>query len=137
MQAKIATYGTPPGHRLSLAREGTQLIIRFLGRLQSTDNILGPWTDLADTSPYAITAASQAQYYRAWENESSLSTSAESVLAENLVHPGGIGRTERWGKFGLVPKAVIPSALVTLIDQRLKFEGDFGVARPQRNRDHG
>jgi metallophosphoesterase (TIGR03768 family) len=67
MQAKIAGYGGPLGHHLAIDRDGTGAVINFLGELQSADNLLGPWTYVTDTSPYAVSAANAAKFYRAVE----------------------------------------------------------------------
>ena len=42
-------------------------MINFLGKLQSADTLLGPWSDVANTSPYAVSAANMAKFYRAIE----------------------------------------------------------------------
>jgi hypothetical protein len=42
-------------------------MINFLGELQSTDNLLGPWNDITNTSPYAVSAVNCAKFYRAAE----------------------------------------------------------------------
>jgi metallophosphoesterase (TIGR03768 family) len=74
MQAKIAGYGGPLGHRLAIDGNETGAVINFLGELQSADTVLGPWSDVTDTSPYAVSAANGAKFYRAWESDSSNST---------------------------------------------------------------
>jgi 3',5'-cyclic AMP phosphodiesterase CpdA len=67
MQTKIAGYGGPLGHNVALDRIGTGVVINFLGELQSADTLLGPWRDVANTSPYAVSAANAAKFYRAVE----------------------------------------------------------------------
>ena len=67
MQAKIAGYGGPPGHHVAIDRLGTGVAINFLGELQSADNILGPWNNIANTSPYTVCATNAASFYRAFE----------------------------------------------------------------------
>jgi hypothetical protein len=67
MQAKIAGYGGPMGHRVAIDRNGTGVVIDFLGTLQSADSILGSWTDVTNTSPYAVSAPNAAKCYRAAE----------------------------------------------------------------------
>jgi len=42
-------------------------VINFLGKLQSADDILGPWTYVTDTSPYAVSATNGAKFYRTVE----------------------------------------------------------------------
>jgi hypothetical protein len=42
--------------------------------LQSADDILGPWTYVTDTSPYAVSTTNGAKFYRACESDSSNST---------------------------------------------------------------
>jgi hypothetical protein len=67
MQAKIAGYGGPLGHRVSIDRIGTGVAINFLGELQFADNLLGPWNDVTNTSPYSVSATNTASFYRAVE----------------------------------------------------------------------
>lgn len=68
MQTKIAGYGTPLGHRMTIEQDGTATVIGFLGTLQSADSILGPWTDVpASTSPYTVPVRNAAKFYRALE----------------------------------------------------------------------
>jgi hypothetical protein len=67
MQTKIAGYGAPLGHRVSTDRNGTGVVINFIGKLQSADTILGPWTNVTNTSPYTVTATNSAKFYRAAE----------------------------------------------------------------------
>ena len=71
MQEKIAGYGGPLGHNVAIDRIGTGVAINFLGELQSADTVLGPWSDLTDTSPYAVSATNGAKFYRACESDSS------------------------------------------------------------------
>jgi hypothetical protein len=59
---------TQVGCKLAIDRIGTRVVINFLGELQSTDNILGPWSNVATNSPYAALAANVAKFCRAWEN---------------------------------------------------------------------
>jgi hypothetical protein len=42
-------------------------MINFLGELQSADTVLGPWNDVTNTSPYEVSAANGAKFYRAAE----------------------------------------------------------------------
>ena len=42
-------------------------MINFLGKLQSADDILGPWTYVTNTSPYTVSATNGAKFYRAAE----------------------------------------------------------------------
>jgi metallophosphoesterase (TIGR03768 family) len=66
MQAKIAGYGTPLVHLLSIGRDASGEVITFTGKLQSADSILGPWTEVQGaTSPYAVSAPSGTKFYRA------------------------------------------------------------------------
>ena len=67
MQAKIAGYGAPLGHRVAIDRIGTGVSVNFLGTLQSADTLPGPWADVTNTSPYAVSAPSDAKFYRAAE----------------------------------------------------------------------
>jgi hypothetical protein len=67
MQTKIAGYGGPLGHNVAIDSIGTGVVINFLGELQSANNILGPWNDVTDASPYTVSAANAAKFYRAAE----------------------------------------------------------------------
>ena len=67
MQTIIAGYGGPLGHRVSVDSDGTGVVINFLGELKSADTLLGPWTDITDTSPYAASATGDMKFYRAAE----------------------------------------------------------------------
>src|ERR1039458_10723492 len=74
MQAMIAGYGGPLGHNVAIDRIGAGVAINFLGELQSADTVLGPWSDVTDTSPYAVSATNGAPFYRACESDSSNAT---------------------------------------------------------------
>jgi metallophosphoesterase (TIGR03768 family) len=74
MQTKIANYGGPLGHRVAVDRIGAGVAINFLGELQSADTVLGPWSDVTDTSPYAVSATNGEKFYRACESDNSNST---------------------------------------------------------------
>jgi hypothetical protein len=67
MREKIANCGEPLGHKVAIDRDGTGVVISFLGELQSADTPVGPWTDVANISPYAVSAASATKFYRATE----------------------------------------------------------------------
>jgi len=67
MQTKIANYGGPLGHRVSVDSDGTGVTINFLGELWSADTVLGPWSDVTDTSPFTESVTSAAKFYRAAE----------------------------------------------------------------------
>ena len=67
MQTKIAGLGEPLGHKLAIDREGTGVVINFLGELQSADTLFGPWNNVTTTSPYAVSATNAAKFYRAAE----------------------------------------------------------------------
>ena len=67
MREKIAICGEPVGHKVAIDRDGTGVTINFLGELQSADTLLGLWSDVANTSPYAVPAANGAKFYRAVE----------------------------------------------------------------------
>jgi hypothetical protein len=45
----------------------TGVVISFLGEWQSADALLGPWSNVANTSPYPVSAASALKFYRAVE----------------------------------------------------------------------
>ena len=57
--------GTPELAPSNVSQSG--VVINFLGELQSADTLLGPWSDVANTSPYAVSAANAAKFYRAVE----------------------------------------------------------------------
>jgi len=67
MQGVIANLGGPPGHNVAIDCNGTVVTINFLGELQSADSILGPWNDVTNISPYSVSAANGAKFYRATE----------------------------------------------------------------------
>jgi hypothetical protein len=67
MQAKIAGYGGPLGHNVAIDCIGTGVAVNFLGELQSADTLSGPWNDVTNASPYAVSAATGTIFYRAVE----------------------------------------------------------------------
>ena len=67
MREKIANCGEPLGHQVAIDRDGTGVVINFLGELQCADAPLGPWNNVATNSPYAVPAANGAKFYRAIE----------------------------------------------------------------------
>jgi metallophosphoesterase (TIGR03768 family) len=67
MQAKIAGLGEPLGNRVAIDHDGDGVIVNFLGELLSADNLNGPWTDVTNISPYAVSSANAAKFYRAAE----------------------------------------------------------------------
>ena len=67
MQAVIANCGGPLGLNVAIDNIGNGAAINFLGALQSADNLLGPWNDVTDTSPYTVSATNGAKFYRAAE----------------------------------------------------------------------
>jgi hypothetical protein len=67
MQTVIAGYGEPLGHHVAIDGNETGAVINFLGELQSADNILGPWNDVTNASPYTAPASSGVKFYRAAE----------------------------------------------------------------------
>ena len=42
-------------------------MINFLGKLQSADTLLGPWSNVTNISPYSVSATNAAEFYRAAE----------------------------------------------------------------------
>jgi len=66
MQNVIAGYGGAPGHHVAIQANGTGAVIHFVGKLQSADAVLGPWSDVTTTSPYEVSAPA-AKFYRAVE----------------------------------------------------------------------
>src|ERR1035437_7777448 len=67
MQTKIANYGGPLGHHVAIDRTADGVTINFLGELQSADTLAGPWNDVTSVSPYSVSAAVTAKFYRASE----------------------------------------------------------------------
>jgi hypothetical protein len=67
MREKIANCGEPLGHKVAIDRDGTGVVINFLGELQCADNLLGPWSYVTSISPYAVSAVNGAKFYRAVE----------------------------------------------------------------------
>ena len=67
MQAKIAQYGSPLGHRLAVQRNADQVTFSFLGELQSADSLLGPWSDVTNSSPCSLSNVGAAKFFRAVE----------------------------------------------------------------------
>ena len=67
MQAKIAGLGEPLGNKVAIDRDGNGVIVNFLGELQSADTLSGPWNDVTNISPYSVSAANAAKFYRAAE----------------------------------------------------------------------
>jgi hypothetical protein len=67
MQASIAGLGEPLGDKVAIDQDGTEVKIKFLGELLSADNLNGPWTDVTTNSPYSVSAANAAKFYRAAE----------------------------------------------------------------------
>ena len=67
MQGVIANLGGLLSHNVAIDRDGTGVTINFLGELQSADNILGPWNDVTNTSPYTASATNVAKFCRAAE----------------------------------------------------------------------
>jgi hypothetical protein len=52
---------------VAVDRTETGLVINFLGELEPAVTPLGPWSDVAITSPYTAPATNSAQFYRAAE----------------------------------------------------------------------
>jgi hypothetical protein len=67
MQARIAGLGEPLGNKVAIDQDGNGVIVNFLGELQSADTLSGPWNDVTNTSPYAVSAATGTRFYRAAE----------------------------------------------------------------------
>ena len=67
MQTKIANYGGPLGHHVAIDRTADGVIVNFLGELQSADTAAGPWNNVTSVSPYSVSAAVTAKFYRASE----------------------------------------------------------------------
>jgi metallophosphoesterase (TIGR03768 family) len=67
MQTQIAGLGEPLGHQVAIDGNEAGAVINFLGELQSADNLLGSWNDVANISPYTVSATNVAKFYRAAE----------------------------------------------------------------------
>ena len=68
MQAVMAGYGGSLAHRVSIDRCETNAVVTFKGRLQSAQNITGPWDDVPGaTNQYVTPAQHAARFYRAAE----------------------------------------------------------------------
>jgi hypothetical protein len=67
MQARIAGLGEPLGNKVAIDHAGNGVIVNFLGELQSADTLNGPWTGVTNISPYSVSAANAAKFYRSAE----------------------------------------------------------------------
>jgi metallophosphoesterase (TIGR03768 family) len=67
MQARIASLGQPMGRTVAIERSGNDVVIHFLGQLQSAQTLRGPWSDVANLSPHVVADAEAARFYRAVE----------------------------------------------------------------------
>jgi hypothetical protein len=67
MQTVIAGYGGPLAHHIAIDGSQTGAVINFLGKVQSADNLVGPWNDVTTVSPFTVPAVSTAKFYRAAE----------------------------------------------------------------------
>jgi metallophosphoesterase (TIGR03768 family) len=70
MQTKIAGLGEPLGHRVAIDGNGTGVNVRFLGELQSKNDLRDPaWNEIqgATNSPYTVSAPGGKKFYRAVE----------------------------------------------------------------------
>ncbi|HOA60528.1 MAG: hypothetical protein KA191_03365 [Verrucomicrobia bacterium] len=54
--------GTP---EVSIAIQGANVVLTFTGILTAADQLTGPWTDVAETSPLTISASGAQKFYRA------------------------------------------------------------------------
>jgi len=54
--------GTP---EVSIAIQGANVVLTFTGTLTAADQVTGPWTDVAGTSPLTISATGAQKFYRA------------------------------------------------------------------------
>jgi len=62
--AYYAWTAPPAAPTLSVARSATGLALTFTGKLQSANAVTGSWTDVAGTSPLAVSASEPAKFYR-------------------------------------------------------------------------
>jgi len=67
MEAVIAGLGAPLGHKVAIDQTTNGVTINFLGELQSADTLSGPWNGVTKISPYLVSAANAAKFYRAAE----------------------------------------------------------------------
>lgn len=68
MQAKIANYGGPMGHRMSVERDGTKAKLTFAGKLQYANAMAGPWNEVEGaTNTCAVSASEGEKFFRAVE----------------------------------------------------------------------
>ncbi len=67
MQTALQGCGGPLGHRLDMEFTPAGGVINFLGTLQSASTLAGPWTDITDASPCALSPTNTAMFYRAVE----------------------------------------------------------------------
>jgi hypothetical protein len=63
IQLVASTAAEPSQITIAFAANG-DVVITFAGQLQSADSILGPWTDVAGTSPLTVTPTGDAKFYR-------------------------------------------------------------------------
>ena len=68
MQTKIASYGGTLGRHMSIDRDGSGAVIGFRGKLQTADEVTGPWVDAPGaTNQYVAPAQGGSKFYRAVE----------------------------------------------------------------------
>jgi hypothetical protein len=67
MQTTIAGCGGPLGSKVAIDANGAGVTINFLGELQSAETLSGPWTGVTNVSPFAVSAAAAAKFYRSTE----------------------------------------------------------------------
>jgi hypothetical protein len=68
MQAVLANYGGPLGHKLAVTANGTGgATINFLGELQAADHLTGPWNNVTNISPCAVSGTDAVKFYRSSE----------------------------------------------------------------------
>ncbi len=63
------TVGTSCPPRLSIDRDGSNVVVTFDGVLETATSVTGPWTELTgQTSPYVTTPTDPARFFRARSN---------------------------------------------------------------------
>jgi len=68
MQARIANYGGPRGHRMTIERDGSAVRLTLAGTLQSANALPGPWNEMTGApDPYTGLASEGAKFFRAFE----------------------------------------------------------------------
>lgn len=54
-----------PAPTVTVGRQAGNVVITFTGTLQAADDITGPWSDVAASSPYNVAPTGARKFYRA------------------------------------------------------------------------